>query len=96
MILTSQANSPSLRLIEEPHSKNGVHHLLDYLLEHQPFLQVTQSDSVNLNIKSITTESTLITTSTDTSLPLSTTIAQPLISAIPSMTTITISQPLIK
>ena len=38
MIITSIPDSPSLKFREEPHSEAGDHHLLDDLLDHQPFL----------------------------------------------------------
>lgn len=43
MIITLKADSPSFKLIEEPHSETGAHHLLDDLLEHQSFFFGTMS-----------------------------------------------------
>ena len=46
MIPTSIPGFPSLKLLEEPHSLTGDHHLIDALLDHQPILSENVEGSV--------------------------------------------------
>ena len=80
MIHTSLPDSPSLTFLEKPHSKIGGHHLLDDLLDHQSIISQTLAPSVALNLKSISTDSALVSTSRATSFPSSTDISHPLTS----------------
>ncbi|KAK1404040.1 hypothetical protein POM88_003645 [Heracleum sosnowskyi] len=84
MIQTSIHDSPSLKFTEEPHSDIGGHHLLDDLLDHQSIISETLVASVAPNIKSISTNSTLVSTSIAISFPFSTNILHPFISVSPS------------
>ncbi|KAK1403156.1 hypothetical protein POM88_002761 [Heracleum sosnowskyi] len=67
MIHTSIPGSPSLTFLEKPHSEIGGHHLIDDLLDHQSIISQTLAPSVSLNLKSISTDSALVSTSRATS-----------------------------
>ncbi|KAK1368061.1 hypothetical protein POM88_034153 [Heracleum sosnowskyi] len=67
MINTSILDSPYLKFLEEPHSEIGGHHLLDDLLDHQSSLPETLVTCVAPQLKSISTDSTLVSTSIATS-----------------------------
>ena len=84
MISTSILDSPSLKFKEKPHSEVGDHHLLDDLLDHQPFLSDLVEKSVPQHLKSISTDSTIISTPSSIPFSLSTDISHPLISDCPS------------
>ncbi|KAK1356233.1 hypothetical protein POM88_049489 [Heracleum sosnowskyi] len=63
MIHTSIPDSPSLKFLEKPHSEIGGHHLLDDLLDHQSILSETLVPYVELNLKSISTDSAIVSIS---------------------------------
>ena len=94
MISTSIANSPSLSFMEEPHSYTGDHHLLDDLLDHQPFISDSRDESVAPHLKSISTDSTLVSTSQVPTFTSSTDIHHPLTSVSPSTDTLNSIYPL--
>ncbi|KAK1360203.1 hypothetical protein POM88_044677 [Heracleum sosnowskyi] len=60
MIHTSIPDSPSLTFLEKPQSVIGGHHLIDDLLDHQSIISKTLAPSVALNLKSISTDSALV------------------------------------
>ncbi|KAK1365694.1 hypothetical protein POM88_041255 [Heracleum sosnowskyi] len=62
MIHTSIPDSPTL-ILEKPHSEAGGHHLLSDLLGHQPIFSEVARGSVDQSLKSITTDSTVISLS---------------------------------
>ncbi|KAL8132643.1 hypothetical protein AgCh_008213 [Apium graveolens] len=95
MIFTSIPDSPSLKLREEPHSNPGDHHLLDDLLDHQPILSDLVEESVSPHLKSIHTDSTIMSLSISTSFPSSTDISHPLTSGCSSTDKLNSSYPLI-
>ncbi|KAK1401887.1 hypothetical protein POM88_001492 [Heracleum sosnowskyi] len=70
MIHTSIPDSPTL-ILEKPHSEAGGHHLLSDLLGHQPIFPEVARGSVDQSLKSITTDSTVISHSQiQTTIPL--------------------------
>ena len=95
MIPTSQPDSPSLKSRKEPHSEAGDHHLLDDLLDHQPILFDLMEKSVPQHLKSISTDSTIISAPSSIPFSSSTDILHPLISDCPSMDMPNSSYPLI-
>ncbi|KAK1361760.1 hypothetical protein POM88_046234 [Heracleum sosnowskyi] len=62
MIHSSIPDSPTL-ILEKPHSEAGGHHLLSDLLGHQPIFSEVARGSVDQSLKSITTDSTVISLS---------------------------------
>ncbi|KAL8099609.1 hypothetical protein AgCh_032029 [Apium graveolens] len=76
MIHTSIPDSPSLTLMEKPKSTVSEHHLLDDLLAHLPFLSDSTKKSVQ-NLKSITTDSTVVSTPNSVISTISTDIVHP-------------------
>ncbi|KAK1355815.1 hypothetical protein POM88_049071 [Heracleum sosnowskyi] len=89
MIHTSFPDSPTL-ILEKPHSEADGHHLLSDLLGHQPIFSKTARESVDPNLKSITTDSTVISLSQSTLLTSST--KQPI--SLTSVSPSTVSIPL--
>ena len=94
MISTSFPDSPSLRFLEKPHSKIGGHHLLDELLDHQSSFPEISTQTVASNLKSISTDSVLVFSSTDKPFSSSTDILHPLTSVSPSTDVYSASHPL--
>ncbi|KAK1356237.1 hypothetical protein POM88_049493 [Heracleum sosnowskyi] len=94
MIHTSLPDSPSLTFLEKPHSEIGDHHLIDDLLDHQSIISQTLAKSVASNLKSISTNSALVSISRATSFPSSTDISHPLTSVCLSTDMPQISYPL--
>ncbi|KAK1397851.1 hypothetical protein POM88_007714 [Heracleum sosnowskyi] len=98
MIHTSFPDSPTL-ILEKPHSEADGHHLLSDLLGHQPSFSETARESVDPNLKSITTDSTVISLSqnalltSSTKQPLSLTSVSP--STVPIPLTVQTTIPLI-
>ncbi|KAK1383708.1 hypothetical protein POM88_021443 [Heracleum sosnowskyi] len=90
MIHTSIPDSPTL-ILEKPHSEAGGHHLLSDLLGHQPIFSEVARGSVDQSLKSITTDSTVISLSQSALLTSSTKQLLSLTSVSPS----TVSIPLI-
>ncbi|KAK1355602.1 hypothetical protein POM88_048858 [Heracleum sosnowskyi] len=96
MIHTSFPDSPTL-ILEKPHSEADGHHLLSDLLGHQPSFSETARESVDPNLKSITTDSTVISLSqnalltSSTKQPLSLTSVSPSTVPIPLTVQTTIS-----
>ncbi|KAK1388137.1 hypothetical protein POM88_016315 [Heracleum sosnowskyi] len=62
MIHSSIPDSPTL-ILEKPHSEAGGHHLLSDFLGHQPIFSEVARGSVDQSLKSITTDSTVISLS---------------------------------
>ncbi|KAL8131424.1 hypothetical protein AgCh_007383 [Apium graveolens] len=79
MIHTSLPNSPSLTLLEKPKIQASEHHLLDDLLAHLPILSESTKTSVQ-NLKSITTDAMVVSTSNSFIPSISTDIVHPLVS----------------
>ncbi|KAK1393843.1 hypothetical protein POM88_012899 [Heracleum sosnowskyi] len=94
MIHTSIHDSPSLTFLEKPHSGIGGHHLIDDLLDHQSIISKTLAPSVALNLKSISTDSTIVSISKATSFSSSMDISHPLMSVCLSTDMPQISYPL--
>ncbi|KAK1360430.1 hypothetical protein POM88_044904 [Heracleum sosnowskyi] len=69
MWTSSIPDSPTL-ILEKPHSEAGGHHLLSDLLGHQPIFSEVARGSVDQSLKSITTDSTIISLSQSQSTPL--------------------------
>ena len=63
MIHTSIPDSPSLTFLEKPHYEIGDHHLLDDLLDHQSIISKTLAPFAALNLKSISTDSAIVSIS---------------------------------
>ncbi|KAK1385868.1 hypothetical protein POM88_023603 [Heracleum sosnowskyi] len=88
MIHTSIPDSPTL-ILEKPHSEADGHHLLSDLLGHQPNFSEVARESVDQSLKSITTDSTVISLSqsalltSSTKQPLSLTSVSPSTVSIP-------------
>ncbi|KAK1387174.1 hypothetical protein POM88_015352 [Heracleum sosnowskyi] len=87
MIHTSIPDSPTL-ILEKPHSEAGGHHLLSDLLGHQPFFPEVARGSVDQSLKSITTDSTVISHSQSAFLTSSTKQSISLTSVSPSTVSI--------
>ena len=75
-----KADSPTLTLLEEPNSISGAQ-LIATLLEHQNIISDALAGTVDSNIKSITTDSTIVSLSTAISSTSSIAIIQPSIDA---------------
>ncbi|KAK1373001.1 hypothetical protein POM88_029194 [Heracleum sosnowskyi] len=87
MIHTSIPDSPTL-ILEKPHSEAGGHHLLSDLLGHQPIFPEVARGSVDHSLKSITTDSTVISHSQSAFLTSSTKQSISLTSVSPSTVSI--------
>ncbi|KAK1384419.1 hypothetical protein POM88_022154 [Heracleum sosnowskyi] len=87
MIHTSIPDSPTL-ILEKPHSEAGGHHLLSDLLGHQPIFPEVARGSVDQSLKSITTDSTVISHSQSAFLTSSTKQSISLTSVSPSTVSI--------
>ncbi|KAK1395309.1 hypothetical protein POM88_014365 [Heracleum sosnowskyi] len=87
MIHTSIPDSPTL-ILEKPHSEAGGHHLLSDLLGHQPIFPEIARGSVDQSLKSITTDSTVISHSQSAFLTSSTKQSISLTSVSPSTVSI--------
>ncbi|KAK1372425.1 hypothetical protein POM88_028618 [Heracleum sosnowskyi] len=87
MIHSSIPDSPTL-FLEKPHSEIGGHHLLSDLLDHQSSFSEATRGSVDPSLKSITTDSTIISLSQNTFLTSSTKQSLSLISVSPSTVSI--------
>ncbi|KAK1397670.1 hypothetical protein POM88_007533 [Heracleum sosnowskyi] len=87
MIHSSIPDSPTL-FLEKPHSEIGGHHLLSDLLGHQSSFSETTRGSVEPSLKSITTDSTVISLSQTPLLTSSTVLSLPLTSVSPSTVSI--------
>ncbi|KAK1384072.1 hypothetical protein POM88_021807 [Heracleum sosnowskyi] len=87
MIHSSIPDSPTL-FLEKPHSEIGGHHLLSDLLGRQSSLSETTRGSVEPSLKSITTDSTVISLSQTPLLTSSTKLSLSLTSVSPSMVSI--------
>ncbi|KAK1385102.1 hypothetical protein POM88_022837 [Heracleum sosnowskyi] len=94
MIHTPIHDSPSLTFLEKPHSEIGGHHLIDDLLDYQSIISKTLAPSVALNLKSISTDSTLVSIFRATYFSSSTDISHPLTSVCLSTDMPKISYPL--
>ncbi|KAK1374163.1 hypothetical protein POM88_030356 [Heracleum sosnowskyi] len=87
MIHTSIPDSPTL-ILEKPHSEAGGHHLLSDLLGHQPIFSEVARGSVDQSLKSIPTDSTVISLSQNALLTSSTKQLLSLTSVSPSTVSI--------
>ncbi|KAK1397032.1 hypothetical protein POM88_006895 [Heracleum sosnowskyi] len=87
MIHSSIPDSPTL-LLEKPHSEIGGHHLLSDLLGHQSSFSEATRGSVEPSLKSITTDSTIISLSQNAFLTSSTKQSLSLTSVSPSTVSI--------